>query len=862
MKQGRGYLLVFLKRDLDYYNRIKLNQQKQVISEVQEYNAPSLTGIMGGTLIQNGSNETVKHLMFDSRGAITNLNTLFFALKGDRFNGHDFIKDLYDRGVKNFVIDQNFDVERFNEASFIRVDDSTEALQRLAVHHRNNFDIPVIGVTGSNGKTIVKEWLFQLLNDKYSIVRSPKSYNSQLGVPLSIWSMDTRHELAIFEAGISEPGEMDNLQKIIQPTIGIFTNIGHAHDAFFKNQQHKIREKLLLFKDISLLIYRNEKGELADEIQLFLNEHQIEAFTWSMSSEADLKINSVTTEAVHTLIKADFKKEHLEFKIPFNDEASIENALHCIALMLSMEIDSKVISEKIGNIVRVAMRLELKEAINNCALINDSYNSDMGSLRIAIDYLDSQKQFGKKTLILSDILQSGKEDDVLYKEVGALVQAGGIKKFIGIGKGISSQQDSFSAKKLETYFFDDTEQFIDRFHTVEFRDETILLKGARTFEFEKIGRLLEKKVHSTVLEINLNAILQNLNTYRSMLKPETKILAMVKAFSYGSGSYEISNFLQYNRVDYLAVAYADEGFELRRKGITTPLLVMSPEVTSFINMLEYGLEPVISDMRMLESFIAISDKATHKQKDKANIHLKLETGMNRLGFEEGDLDELTERLKHAESVHVASIFSHLAASNREDKDEFTSHQFDLFTESAKLISSALGYPVLKHILNSSGVVRFPEMQLDMVRIGIGLYGIDPTGIIQDQLVQSSRLRTTVTQIRHVKAGETIGYDCLGQVTIDSTIAVIGIGYADGFRRNLGNGKGKVLIGGHLFPTIGNICMDMCMIDITGSTAEAGDEVIIFSEELPLYEFAAYIDTVPYEVLTGISQRVKRIYYYE
>ena len=838
--------------------------------DLHRYTFEEIANIVGG-LMQGASPSAdwrLNKILVDSRKVSDPDGSLFVAIVGERNDGHAYIKDLINQGVRHFLIMHWDEKWASLPASFILVKDTMVALQMLAAAHRMRFDIPVIGITGSNGKTVVKEWLFQLLGSDKNIVRSPKSYNSQVGVPLSIWQMQVEYELGIFEAGISLPGEMKKLQKMIQPTIGIFTNAGQAHAENFPDQQQKISEKMLLFESVNKLIWCKDYAAITAAIK-DANIDDEKLFSWSRKSNATLVISKVSKPARHqdgdtsegiTRIQGIYKHDFIDIAIPFSDEASIENAIHCWALMLLLGYDQDHIAQRMLLLNPVAMRLELKEGINNCSVINDSYNSDLGSLAIALDFMSQQKQNARKTVILSDILQSGKNDEALYREVATMLEGKGVGKLIGIGKAICANQHLFVGEKS---FFETTEDFIRNYPSFSFKDETILLKGARMFGFEAISKTLQQKAHQTILEINLNALIHNLNFYRSRLKPETKIMGMVKAYSYGSGSFEIANVLQFHRVDYLVVAYADEGMELRRRGITLPIMVMNPEEQSFDTIINHSLEPEIYSFRILSQFTeAVKRSLRVRPNLVVPIHLKLDTGMHRLGFEEQEISELVARIKNNRSLRVASVFSHLAASDESAQDEFTRNQADMFNRIADEICSQFLYPVLRHMLNSAGIIRFPEYQMDMVRLGIGLYGIAPSSHEQKQLQNVGTLRTTISQIRSVTAGETVGYSRTGKAIRNTTVATIAIGYADGIPRSLGNGKGKVLVNGMFAATIGNVCMDMMMINITDIPAREGDEVILFGSEYPVYQFASDADMIPYEVLTGISQRVKRIYFFE
>lgn len=832
------------------------------------YNAESISKVLKGELLQQTGNPEIEHILLDSRKLTFPETSLFIPLVSNRRNAHQYMEEVYEKGVSNFVVSEPLPADKFPKANIILVKDTMHALHMLVAFHRQHFQIPVIGITGSNGKTVVKEWLYQLLEKDYNIVRSPKSYNSQIGVPLSVWQMKPEHTLAIFEAGISQPGEMEHLEKIIRPTIGIFTNIGEAHNEGFLNIRQKINEKLVLFSKSDLLIYSKDYLALNECVNTFHslvgkkdNHGGLQLFTWSRKTEADLRITAVDKNNNRARIDALYKDEVLQITIPFVDEGSIENAIHCWALMIHLGMDQTVIQQRMDQLGNIAMRLELKQGINNCSIINDSYNSDLGSLTIALDFLQQQHQHPTLTVILSDILQSGKSDASLYEEVANLLQQKGINKLIGIGKSICREKMSFQQlPELKSQFYPTTEEFIQSFNSQEFQHETILLKGARIFEFERIGKLLEQKAHQTILEINLSAVSHNIKQYQALLQPSTKVMAMVKAFSYGSGSFEIANLLQFHGIDYLAVAYADEGVELRRTGITMPIMVMNPEPSSFDAILQWNLEPEIYSLLLLKQF---EEEVIAIGKTAFPIHIKLDTGMHRLGFEKKDIPELALLLTDNVHLKVKSVFSHLAASEDPARDNSTRLQGELFFEMSHELQKALGNAVIRHISNSAAIRRHPNLQLDMVRLGIGMYGIDSSEEMQSQLRPVSTLKTTVAQIKHLETGETVGYGGRWVAKGPSVTATVRIGYADGYPRRLSNGVGKMLVRGQLAPVAGTIAMDMLMLDVTHIPDVAeGDEVIVFGEGLPVQQLASWADTIPYEILTGISQRVKRVYFQE
>jgi alanine racemase len=795
---------------------------------------------------------TVSVLLTDSRRIINPAEALFFAISGRR-DGHDFIPEAYNAGVRSFVVTHE-PAERYSGSNFLVVDNVLRALQSLAAYHRKQFDLPVIGITGSNGKTIIKEWLYQLMAPDKNIVRNPKSYNSQVGVPLSVWQINKEHELGIFEAGISTTEEMEGLEKMIKPQIGVFTHIGSAHDEGFKNRREKVLEKLKLFKDSELLIYNYD--------QLLDYKKDIpttKTFTWSTKfKDVDLYVFSETIIAKKYYLRAKYQRKEIECLIPFLDQASVENAIVCWATMLAMDYDPVEVDHRIEHLSPVSMRLELKMGINNCTIIDDSYNSDIQSLEIALDYLSQQNQHQTKTLILSDIYQSGLQKDQLYKQVADMVKSKKIDKLIGVGEAISEYQEYFDI--LKKHFYPDTQALLKDLGNLEFSGETILIKGSRSFEFELISKALSEKAHETLMEINLNAMIDNLNFYRSKLLPGVKVMVMVKAFSYGSGTFEIANVLQYAKVDYLAVAYADEGVALRESGIKLPIMVMNTEPSAFDKIVEHDLEPEIYSFHLLDEFVkfAYQQNITYYP-----VHLKIDTGMHRLGFEGFEIDTLCDFLEEIKYIKVKSVFSHLVASDAQEHDAFTLTQMKRYEKAYLQIEEALGYKFIRHIANTSAIIRWPMAQYDMVRLGIGLYGIDaavPEHLNGLQTVAT--LKTSISQVKKVPAGETVGYNRMGKLAKDGKIATVRIGYADGYLRAFGNGVGKMMVNGVPAPTVGNIAMDMCMIDVSDADVKEGDEVIIFSDRQGIEAMARQINTIPYEILTNISQRVKRVYFYE
>ncbi len=817
------------------------------------YSIESITGILAAQRKGNRP-AVIDWLLTDSRSLSFPEETLFFALTTKRNTGARYISDLYERGVRNFVLGTADELPDYPDANLLIVDNPLKALQKLAEHRRNQFQMPVVGITGSNGKTIVKEWLHQLLSPDRSIVRSPRSYNSQIGVPLSVWQLNEHTELGVFEAGISEPGEMRALQQIIKPTIGILTNIGGAHQENFFSLQEKCMEKLQLFKHCDVLIYNGDNELISNCVSKSLLSAREIAWS-SKDAERPLYISKVKKMDDHTVIAYRYLGMDNTFCIPFVDDASIENSLNCLAACLYLMMPADQVTERMVRLEPVAMRLEVKEGKNNCLLINDSYNSDLASLDIALDFLyrRSVSKGLKRTLILSDILETGQSLAMLYRKVEQLIHSRGVDKIIGVGPDIMSSAGRFNG--VEKYFFPNTAALLSSEVFKALKNEVILIKGARSFNFDQVTEMLEQKVHETILEVNLGAMVANLNHYRGMLQPETKVVCMVKASAYGAGSYEIARTLQEHRVDYLAVAVADEGAELRRAGITASMMIMNPELTAFKTMFDYKLEPEVYNFHLLEALIKAAEKEgiTHFP-----IHIKLDTGMHRLGFTADEIPRLIRRLHNQQAVIPRSVFSHLAGSDGSQFDDFTHHQITQFEKASVELQAAFPHKILRHICNTAGVERFPEAQYDMVRLGIGLYGVDPA--TNNIIHNVSTLRTTILQIKDVPANETVGYSRNGHLTRDSRIAAIPIGYADGLNRHLGGGRAYCMVNGRKAPYVGNICMDVCMIDVTDIDCREGDRVVVFGDDLPITEIAGTLETIPYEVFTSVSSRVKRIYY--
>jgi alanine racemase len=796
----------------------------------------------------------VETLLLDSRQQQSLQRALFFALVGPQHDGHQYIDDCYAHGVRNFIVEAELDWKRWPNANILKVDSSLSALQSLALQHRHHFELSVIGITGSNGKTIVKEWLFQLLRNDFNIVRSPRSYNSQTGVPLSLWLIRPDHQLGLFEAGISQPGEMERLAPLIDCQIGIFTNIGEAHSSGFETMHQKIQEKLRLFERANTIIYCADHKGLSAAIESRFADRNL--LSWTRTHiPASIHITEYYSPAGATSFDVYYQNTQFRFQIPFNDAASKENALHCLALLLHLGVSSEDITARMSTLEAVAMRLEIREGMNGCTLINDTYNSDPDSLRIALQFMKQQRPEGRKTLILSDMLQSCDSPADLYARLASDIKAYGIKQFFGIGPDIEAIQ-SHLEPNIPCQFFPSTNEFLR--HLPTFRDETILIKGARRFALEQITNRLTLKAHQTILEIDLNALQNNLRVFRQILHPGVQLLLMVKASGYGSGADEVARMLEFQQVDYLGVAYIDEGVALRRAGIRIPILVLNPEETGFNDLFEYELEPEVYKLSLLKELVAFKPEG-----QQLCIHIKLETGMNRLGFAESDLPELLLLLETQPDLQVRSIFSHLAASEDASSDAFTTKQALRFENMSKQLEKALGYKPLRHLLNSEGILRFPQFQYNMVRLGIGFYGVSGQPVLRSQLKEALSLKSRISQIKTVSKQDTIGYGRRGALPEGGRIATVAIGYADGLLRAAGNGRFALLIHGHKAPTVGSICMDMCMVDISHiPEAAEGDEVLVFGSSYSVFNLAACLNTIPYEVFTNIGPRVKRVYLQE
>ena len=869
------------------------------------YSIEKITTLIGARRIGEAE-ATISWLLTDSRSLCFPEETLFFALRSGRNDGHNYIPELYRRGVRNFVVERGYfrlaadtastgaasgigavsgiEADVFAGANFLEVVSPLEALQRLAERHRDEFDVPIVGITGSNGKTMVKEWLYQLLSPQKVVTRSPKSYNSQIGVPLSVWLLNEQSEVGLFEAGISQPGEMQALRDIIQPSIGILTSLGTAHQENFRSMDEKCQEKLSLFHDAKVVAYNSDDNVVSRCMRK--SGYRGEKLSWSKEDpQAAMFIKKVERRDTVSTLYYIYKGNEATYHLPFIDDASVECSIAAAIVALYLGVTPEELDVRMSQLEPVAMRLEVKEGQHGCTLINDSYNSDINSLDIALDFMSRRPdQDGKsRTLILSDIYQSGMMPDELYHRVIELAVKRGVTKFIGIGKEIKRALASEGSKieggkaggglagggqaakqpgtvagdeGIGAFLFEDVREFLMSEVFKGLRNEVVLIKGARDFGFDHISEMLEQKVHETILEVNLNAVVENLNHFRSYMKPETKMICMVKADAYGAGAIEVSKTLQDHRVDYLAVAVADEGVSLRKNGITSNIMIMNPEMTAFKTMFDYDLEPEVYSFRLMDALIKAAEK---EGITNYPVHIKLDTGMHRLGFDPvNDIDEVIRRLKHQNAIIPRSVFSHFVGSDSDDFDAFSAHQFELFDAASKKLQSAFDHKILRHIDNSAGIEHFPDRQLDACRLGLGLYGVDSR---DNHIINTvSTLKTTILQLRHVPKEETVGYSRKGVLTRDSVIAAIPIGYADGLNRHLGRGKGYCLVNGQKAPYVGNICMDVALIDVTDIPCKEGDTVEIFGNNLPVTVLSDILDTIPYEVLTGVSNRVKKVYY--
>lgn len=813
--------------------------------------------ISGSRIIQCPNDQPVGEIAIDTRTIMAKPHAIFLAIRGQNHNGHSYIADAYRKGIRQFIVEKGssstYDRAALKDANILEVEKAIPALQAYATHHRNQFPIPLLAITGSNGKTIIKEWLGTMLEKKYHVIQSPKSYNSQIGVPLSVLMIDPTYTFGVFEAGISQPHEMEKLAPILHPTLGIFSNIGTAHDEGFESMEQKCLEKAKLFSSCEKILYCKDHTLVSQTLEKEYTTTDKTLISWSMKGRpATYTIEKQAINQTRTLLKIKHLKFNFSFEVPFQDQAYLENAIHCIVFLLEQGFSTEDIQQSLLQLRPVAMRLTLKQGINRCQIIDDTYNNDLAGLEVALDFMLQQNTTLKRAVILSDFLQTRLSSDKLYQQVATLLRSKGVDTLIGIGPEMKKQHQAFA--ELTTHFFEDTSSCLAYEVLNQLQDSLVLIKGARKFELEDVVAHLQQKIHHTVMEVDLNAVAHNLNYFRQKLNRGTKLMVMTKASTYGSGTFEVAHLLQHHKVDYLGVAYTDEGVALRENGITCPIMVLNPTGESFDKLTQFNLEPEIYSIRLLKALIDF----TTNNSTPLNIHLKINTGMNRLGFEEEDLPTLIDLLKTHPHLYVQSIFSHLAGSEDVHHDQYTHHQAAQLQKLAHPIEEGLSIKPMTHLLNSSGILRFPDYQFDMVRLGIGLYGVGVEEASALEIVNT--LKTVISQIRKVKKGTTIGYGRMGKAVRDTTVATIAIGYADGFLRGLGNGKGSVLIHGKLAPVIGNVCMDMCMVDITDIPAQEGDEVIIFGKERPIADISQALHTSPYETLTNVSDRVKRIFY--
>ncbi|WP_185288408.1 bifunctional UDP-N-acetylmuramoyl-tripeptide:D-alanyl-D-alanine ligase/alanine racemase [Chryseobacterium lactis] len=810
------------------------------------YTVQHIAEITNAQVIGDGS-LMIRNIAYDSRIIYSTKNTAFIAINTHKNSGEKFIESAIDRGI-NVIISEHHDPE-YQNVTWIIVENSVEFLQKLAKYHFENSHLESIGITGSNGKTILKEWLYQCLWNEFPTVKSPKSFNSQIGLPLSLLQINSSHKLGIFEVGISKPDEMEKLENIFHPQIGLLTHIGTAHAANFSSEEELIDEKIKLFKDSEVIIYNGDHSLVDEKIKKIYSEKKL--ISYGFKKENNVFINNNISKDENIIVE--YFGEEINFPAHQRDEATLTNAMALITVLKELNIENKKIVEKINLLKAVEMRLESIEGIKGNIIINDSFNLDLDSLKTALQFLNEYNKSGK-SLVLTDIVGVNANSKELYEEVSDLVNEQHFDSVFLIGDEISRFSELFKSK---TYTFIDTKELIESKYLSEIENQIILLKGARKFEIEKLKDILELRKHDTVLEVNLNAILHNINYHKLLLKPGTKMMAMVKANAYGLGSYEVSEFLQHHHIDYLGVAYADEGVELRKKGITTPIIVMNPEQHSYQTIIEYDLEPEIYSFRVLELFYEAVQKSGYDK--KYPIHIKLETGMHRLGFKDFELDQLSDILSQ-KNLKVQSLFSHLSSSDMPEEKEFTLKQFEVFEKNSSYLIEKLGYTPIRHILNSSGITSYTDHQYDMVRIGIGMLGESPDNEIQKQLRSVVSFKTVISQISMVEGGESVGYSRRYKADHLTRIATVPVGYADGIPRLIGNQVGSVGVNKTLAPIVGNICMDMMMINVDNiPNVKEGDTVTVFNAKPSLKEFAGYCKTITYEVLTSISPRVKRIY---
>jgi alanine racemase len=813
-------------------------------------NLPDLQKIISADIIGNSENYSVEIPCTDTRKITDSGKSIFIALTGSARNGHFFIPDAYNKGIRCFIVSEIPNLSNFPEATFLLVDDTLRALQEWSKFHRKKITYPLIGISGSYGKTIIKEWLHYVLHDLMKVSRSPGSYNSQIGVPLSLLGLPLQADLGIIEAGISQPAEMSLLEDMLTPEIGIFTNIGQIHSTNFSSKETQLSELLQLFKHSKTCICKDEFRESIEKY----TDCEPKIFSWSeVNSSADVFIRKIESDADRIKVTYTYKNSDHSFYFPYKDDLSRENCFHVLACALSLDVSPGEIAQKLSTLHSLSMRMQILNGINDCVVLNDSYSADISSLKAALDSFH-EISHSNKTLIISDLTAVDEEET--YHEAVNLINNSGAGKIILIGKFIGNYRHLLRSSSIS---YPDTDSFLTDYSFESFNNEAILIKGRRAYGFERIAARLELKGHETVLEIRTDSVLYNLNYYRKIIGSDVKLMAMVKAFSYGTGGVEMARLLEFAGVDYLAVAYADEGIELRKHGIKLPIMVMSPEEQTLSNIMIFGLEPEIYNQRSLNQLIDNRNRDGLTVNEPIRIHIKIDTGMHRLGFMPDEIPAVIQKIRETEGIRVVSVFSHLAASENPDFDSFTREQISMFKAAADELEQKLGYPVTRHILNSAGILRFPDARFEMVRLGIGLYGVGYNESEQQNLRQVCSWKTKISMIKDLRAGETVGYGRRGVLHRDSKIATIPVGYADGYRRSMGNGHGKVEVNGVLCPTVGSICMDMCMIDVTEVDASEGDKAVLFGGKVSIQEFAGWNDTIGYEVLTGVSPRVKRVY---
>lgn len=811
------------------------------------YQLKDIAKIIAAERIGQSAISEITQVSFDTRKPIQGKSTLFVALSGTSADGHQYVKRAYELGCRSFLVSR-MAPDFPKEANYLMVTDALRAIQELASHHRQNFQGTVVGITGSTGKTTIKEWLYELLHLEKRISKSPKSFNSQLGVALSALLISNKSDLAILEAGISKEGEMTNLQRIIKPDIGLFSNIGDAHQANFESYEKKVQEKMHLFSEAKLLLYCVDHDVIHREVK---RSFKRKTKTWGASIHADLKVLS----RVGKVLDLEYKGERWTLKLEASDAYHYENVMHCVLFSLTQGLSIDFLKQGIPQLSTMSMRLEMKHGVDNILLVNDSYSADFQSLEVALDYLNSIAANQSKTLVLSDFVEQYFSEEEYLTRLNALIQSHDLAKVIGIGPLIGRFGNRIEVEELQ--LFEGTEEFLSKITSSMFKDEAVLVKGARKFRLERVVNFFQAKSNRTRLEVNLGALKHNYQWFRNRLPVGTEMMVMVKALSYGAGSFEVARLIEGLGARYLAVAYADEGVFLRRKGVTCPIMVLNPEAEGFVNLIQYNLEPELYSLSMTRDLVAFlkNEMMDHPMK----VHLNFDTGMHRLGFVKKEMDQLIKALTESEDlVHVASVFTHLAASDDPQHRNFTQGQLDDIDRLTSAMKERLGYDFLVHACNTSGVLNYGNSCFDMVRLGIGFYGIDPSGN-HNPLMPALKLVTQISQVKEIEPGQSVGYGRGWIAQKKSTTATVPIGYADGLPRTAGNLKAQAYVNGKPVPFVGSICMDMSMLDVSGLRVQEGDEVVIFETQAQLEQFSKDIDTIPYEVLAGISQRVKRVF---